>query len=80
MTGRTTTACDGRWRQRYVSVPECTALDVAVIRCDGCGEQQVILGYQGFPSQGGSYPPDMTPEDCVRLALEDRALGRSRGL
>lgn len=74
-TKQTATACQGTWRQRYVSLPKEAVTDVVVLRCDGCGEQMVVLGYTGYPLLG-KYPPDMTPEDCIRLAVQERALQR----
>jgi len=67
-----TTTCEGAWNgAAYI---EMEGDLITVPRCSGCGEQFVIVKGRGYPAQG-YYPADMTPEECVRAALMDRALG-----
>lgn len=65
------TTCQGTWRDRPV---EFEGDPISVLRCDGCGEKQVIIGYRGY----GPYEPDLSDEDVIRLAFTERALAASR--
>lgn len=70
-----TTTCTGSYSA--ASYVEMEGDTITVPRCNGCGEQFVIIRGRGYPSTG-TYPRTMTAEECVREAFKERTLDTMR--